>query len=61
VSTTAKRLAVLAQIQSLAAKDLPTIPYWQGNMIAVSKSSIHGVDGTLDAAFYMRFWQLSKS
>ncbi len=37
------------------------IPYWQGKMIAVSRSNVHGVDSTLDAAFYMRFWLLSKS
>ena len=59
--TTPARLAVLRAIQALAAKDLPTIPYWQGNMIAVSKSNIGGVQGTLDAAYYMRFWELSKS
>ena len=30
-------------------------------MIAVSHSNIQGINGTLDAAFYMRFWKLSKS
>jgi peptide/nickel transport system substrate-binding protein len=59
--TTAIRLRVLGQMQALAAKQIPTIPYWQGNMIAVSKSDIQGVNSTLDAAFYMRFWKLSKS
>jgi len=59
--TTAARLAVLGAMQALGAKDLPTIPYWQGNMIAVSRNNIQGLDNTLDAAFYMRFWKLSKS
>ena len=59
--TTPARLAVLGRMQALAAKQLPTIPYWQGNMIAVSHSDIQGVNSTLDAAFYMRFWKLSKS
>jgi peptide/nickel transport system substrate-binding protein len=59
--TTAVRLATLRAMQLLAAKDLPTIPYWQGKMIAVSHSNIQGVNSTLDAAFYMRFWKLSKS
>ena len=59
--TTPARLAVLGAMQALAAKQLPTIPYWQGNMIAVSHSDIQGVNSTLDAAFYMRFWKLSKS
>jgi hypothetical protein len=30
-------------------------------MIAVSRSNIQGLNKTLDAAFYMRFWLLSKS
>ena len=59
--TTSQRIAVLGKMQALGAKDLPTIPYWQGNMIAVSHSDIQGLDNTLDAAFYMRFWKLSKS
>ena len=59
--TTGARIAALKAMQTLAAKQLPTIPYWQGKMIAVSKSNVQGVNGTLDAAFYMRFWELSKS
>jgi peptide/nickel transport system substrate-binding protein len=59
--TTPARLAAIRAIQALAAKQLPTIPYWQGKMIAVSRSNVQGVNGTLDAAFYMRFWELSKS
>jgi len=30
-------------------------------MIAVSRSNVTGIDGTLDAAFNMRFWELGKS
>jgi peptide/nickel transport system substrate-binding protein len=59
--TTGARIAALKAMQTLAAKQLPTIPYWQGKMIAVSKSNVQGINGTLDAAFYMRFWELSKS
>jgi peptide/nickel transport system substrate-binding protein len=58
--TSALRYSYLKQMQTLGAKDLPTIPYWQGNMIAVSKKSVKGIDSTLDAAYYMRFWQISK-
>ena len=54
------RYSFLKQMQVLGAKDLPTIPYWQGNMIAVSKSNVKGIDSTLDAAYYMRFWLISK-
>jgi peptide/nickel transport system substrate-binding protein len=55
------RLAAIKAIQVLSAKDVSMIPYWQGKMIAVSRSNIQGIDSTLDAAFYMRFWLLSKS
>ena len=59
--TDASRYSYLKQMQQLGAKDLPTIPYWQGNMIAVSKSNVQGINSTLDAAYYMRFWLISKS
>jgi peptide/nickel transport system substrate-binding protein len=59
--TTPARLAVIRAAQVLAAKDVPIIPYWQGKMVAVSRSNVQGIDSTLDAAFNMRFWQISKS
>ena len=59
--STPARLAVLRAAQVLAAKDIPIIPYWQGKMIAVSRSNVRGIDGTLDAAFNMRYWEISKS
>ncbi len=59
--TEGARLAAIRAMQALAAKDIPTIPYWQGKMIAVSKSSVRGIPSTLDAAYYMRFWLISKS
>jgi peptide/nickel transport system substrate-binding protein len=60
-TTTSRRLAIIRQIQALAARDVPIIPYWQGNMIAVGRSNVRGIPGTLDAAFIMRYWKLSKS
>jgi peptide/nickel transport system substrate-binding protein len=60
-TTTAKRLAVLRQEQILAAKDVPIIPVWQGKMVAVGRTNVHGIPGTLDPAVIMRFWKLSKS
>jgi hypothetical protein len=48
-------------MQTLAAKTLPTIPYWQGDMIAVGRSNVKGIPSTLDATYYMRFWLISKS
>ena len=54
------RYKYLRSMQTLAAKTLPTIPYWQGNMIAVGRSNVKGIDSTLDATYYMRFWLVSK-
>jgi peptide/nickel transport system substrate-binding protein len=60
-TTTAKRIAVIRQIQTLAAQDVPIIPYWQSNMIAAGRSNVRGIPATLDAAVIMRYWKLSKS
>jgi len=58
--TTSARLAAIRAAQVQSAKEVPIIPYWQGKMIAVSRSNVNGIDGTLDAAFNMRFWEISK-
>jgi peptide/nickel transport system substrate-binding protein len=60
-TNSAKRYAIIQKIQMLSAKDAPIIPYWQGKMIAVTRNNVHGIDSTLDAAFWMRFWNISKS
>jgi peptide/nickel transport system substrate-binding protein len=60
-TTDRRRLAVIRQIQALAAKDVPIIPYWQSNMIAVGRSNVRGIPSTLDAAVIMRYWKISKS
>jgi peptide/nickel transport system substrate-binding protein len=59
--TNAQRLGFVKQAQTLAAKDAPIIPYWQGSMLAVARSNISGIPGTLDPTYIMRFWTLSKS
>ncbi len=59
--TTGARLGAIRQAQVLAAKDVPIIPYWQQKMVAVSRSNVKGIDSTLDAAFQLRFWLISKS
>jgi peptide/nickel transport system substrate-binding protein len=60
-ATTPKRLAIIRQIQRLAAQLAPVIPVWQGQMIAPARSNVSGIPGTLDATYNMRFWKLSKS
>jgi peptide/nickel transport system substrate-binding protein len=57
---TARRLSIVKSIQALAAKDAPIIPYWQGSMIAASRSNVKGIDRTLDPTFILRFWLISK-
>ena len=57
----AKRIAIIKQVQGIVAKDAPIIPYWQAPMIAVSKTSVQGIDKTLDPTFIMRFYLVSKS
>jgi peptide/nickel transport system substrate-binding protein len=59
--TTAQRMGYVRQAQMLAAKDVPIIPYFQASMIAVAHKSVHGIPATLDPAFIMRFWTLTKS
>ncbi|HZD87689.1 MAG TPA: ABC transporter substrate-binding protein [Gaiellaceae bacterium] len=59
--TTKLRMKYIRGMQTVAAKTLPTIPYWQGNMIAVGRSNVKGIPSTLDATYYMRFWLISKS
>jgi peptide/nickel transport system substrate-binding protein len=58
--TNKARYAALGAMQTLAAKTLPTIPYWQGNMVAVGRSNVKGISSTLDATYYLRFWLVSK-
>ena len=59
--TSEARLADLAAMQTLAAQDLPTIPYWQGDMIVAARNNIHGVASTEEATYYLRLWLISKS
>jgi peptide/nickel transport system substrate-binding protein len=56
-----KRLRLYRQIQQLAARDVPIIPVWQGDMIAPARRNIGGIPATLDATYIMRFWRLTKS
>ncbi|MGB2875011.1 MAG: ABC transporter substrate-binding protein, partial [Gaiellaceae bacterium] len=56
-----KRIKLVKQVEAIAAKDAPIIPYWQAPMIAVSRTNVKGVDTTLDPTFIMRFYLISKS
>jgi peptide/nickel transport system substrate-binding protein len=59
--TLRQRLAVIRQIQLLAARDVPIVPYWQQAMLAVGRNNVRGIPSTLDPTVILRFWKLSKS
>jgi hypothetical protein len=48
-------------MEKIAAHDVPFIPSWVGNNTAVYHDGMQGVEDTLDAAYIMRLWTLSKS
>ena len=49
-----------AQMQDIAATDVPFIPSWVGNNTAVYTDGMEGVKETLDAAYIFRLWTISK-
>jgi peptide/nickel transport system substrate-binding protein len=57
----AKRMSEIDQIQTLAAKDVPTIPIWQGNQVAATGLGVTGVDKTFDPSYTFRMWLIGKS
>jgi len=56
-----KRMTEIDQIQTLAAKDVPTIPIWQGNQVAATGLTVTGVDKTFDPSYTFRLWLIGKS
>ncbi|MDP9222073.1 MAG: peptide ABC transporter substrate-binding protein, partial [Actinomycetota bacterium] len=55
------RNADFKKLQDIAARDVPFIPSWVGNNIAVYVSGMQGVKETLDSAYIFRLWTISKS
>jgi peptide/nickel transport system substrate-binding protein len=60
-SNATARLSEIDQIQQLAAKDVPTIPVWQGNQVAATGLTVTGVNKTFDASYIFRMWLIGKS
>jgi peptide/nickel transport system substrate-binding protein len=56
----AERAEIFGQIQEIAAEDVPIVPIWQGKQVAVTASSISGVEDTFDPSFQFRYWLISK-
>jgi peptide/nickel transport system substrate-binding protein len=56
-----KRVPIIQQIQTQAAKDVPTIPLWQGNQVAATGLTVTGVEKTFDPSYIFRMWLIGKS
>lgn len=57
----ATREDVFGQLQTIVAEDVPLMPSWVGQNVAVYGAGVEGVEETLDASFIFRLWTLSKS
>lgn len=51
----------LGQLQDIVAEDVPLIPSWNGQNVAVASKSMQGVGDTLDPTYIFRFWMISKN
>jgi peptide/nickel transport system substrate-binding protein len=57
----AAREEQIGQLQDIVAEDVPLIPSWNGQNVAVTTDQIDGVLETLDPTYIFRFWGISKS
>lgn len=57
----AERERAFAEIQQIAAEEVPTIPVWQGKQLAAIREGVSGVQDTFDPSFVFRLWLVSKS
>jgi len=60
-SDEAARNEEIGQLQDIVAEDVPIIPSWNGQNVAVANSSVTGVEDTLDPTYIFRFWLISKN
>ena len=57
----AEREKMYAEIQQIAAEEVPTIPVWQGKQVSAVVDGVTGVEDTFDPSFSFRMWMISKS
>jgi peptide/nickel transport system substrate-binding protein len=57
----AAREEQIGQLQDIVAEDVPLIPSWNGQNVAITNGDITGVEETLDPTYIFRFWGISKS
>lgn len=58
---TGAREELIGQLQDIVAEDVPLIPSWNGQNVAVARSEMQGVEETLDPTYIFRFWVISKN
>lgn len=56
----AKREQIIGQLQDIVARDVPLVPSWNGQNVAVATDAMSGVEETLDPTYIFRFWGISK-
>ncbi|GAA1725691.1 ABC transporter substrate-binding protein [Isoptericola hypogeus] len=54
------RTGIIEEIQAAEAEDLSTLPYLQGDQVAVVGADVTGAEDTLDASFKFRYAALAK-
>lgn len=57
----AAREEQIGQLQDIVAEDVPLIPSWNGQNVAITTDQIEGVQETLDPTYIFRFWGITKS
>ncbi len=56
-----KREEMIGQLQDIVAEDVPLVPSWNGQNVAVARDGMEGVKETLDPTYIFRFWDISKN
>jgi peptide/nickel transport system substrate-binding protein len=57
----AQREEIFGQLQDIVAEDVPLVPSWNGENVAVAGLDMEGVEETLDPTYIFRFWEITKS
>ncbi len=55
-----KRQQIFGQLQDIVAQDVPLIPSWDGQNVAVAGKDMTGVKQTLDPTYIFRLWMIGK-
>jgi peptide/nickel transport system substrate-binding protein len=55
------REEIIGQLQDIVAEDVPLVPSWNGQNVAVAGTAMEGVEETLDPTYIFRFWGISKN